>query len=59
MAIVSINPATGETLRTFEALTEAQIENKLQLAATTFQTFRRTSFAERAEKMLRAAMRSR
>ena len=55
MAIASINPATGETLKTFAALTSDQIEHKLQLAADTFKTQRRSSFASRAEKMLRAA----
>ncbi|HEY6805073.1 MAG TPA: NAD-dependent succinate-semialdehyde dehydrogenase [Pyrinomonadaceae bacterium] len=55
MAIASVNPATGETLKTFEALTAEQIENKLQLAADTFKTYRRSSFESRAEKMLRAA----
>ncbi len=55
MAIASINPATGETLRSFEPLTAAQIEQKLRLAAAEYRRYRRTSFAERAEKMLRAA----
>jgi hypothetical protein len=32
MGIASINPATGETLKTLEALTNAQLEHKLQLA---------------------------
>ena len=55
MAIATINPATGELLKNFDSLTEAQIEHKLQLAASTFLTYRRTSFAERAQKLLRAA----
>ena len=55
MAIASINPATGETLRTFEALSDSEIEKKLQLADETFKLFRRTSFEERAQKMTRAA----
>jgi len=55
MAIASINPATGELLKTFEPLTAAQIEAKLQLAADTFETFRKTSFAERARMMNKAA----
>jgi succinate-semialdehyde dehydrogenase/glutarate-semialdehyde dehydrogenase len=54
MAIASINPATGETLRSFEPLTAAQIEQKLRLAASAYRQYRHTSFAERAEKMLRA-----
>ena len=49
MAIASVNPATGETLRTFEALTAAQIEVKLETAAATFRTYRKTSFTDRAK----------
>ena len=55
MAIATTNPATGEVLKTFEPLTAAQIEQKLQLAASAFRMHRRTSFADRANKMLRAA----
>ena len=55
MAIASINPATGETLREFSALSAKQIEQKLQLAADTFRTHRRTTFAERSRMMTRAA----
>jgi succinate-semialdehyde dehydrogenase/glutarate-semialdehyde dehydrogenase len=55
MAIATTNPATGEVLKTFEALTAAQIEQKLQLAASAFREHRRSSFAERAAKMMRAA----
>jgi succinate-semialdehyde dehydrogenase / glutarate-semialdehyde dehydrogenase len=55
MAIASINPATGEVLRTFEPLTGAEIEQKLQLAANAFKSHQRTSFADRASRMLRIA----
>jgi succinate-semialdehyde dehydrogenase/glutarate-semialdehyde dehydrogenase len=55
MAIATINPATGETLQTFDELSALQLEHKLQLAADTFRTYRRTSFAERAERMRQAA----
>jgi len=55
MGIASINPATGETLKTFEALTNDQIETKLQLAADTFKNYRHTSFEQRAEIMSKAA----
>jgi succinate-semialdehyde dehydrogenase/glutarate-semialdehyde dehydrogenase len=55
MAIATINPATGEVLKTFEPLSAAQIEQKLQLAASAFRKHRRTPFAERASKMMRAA----
>ncbi|MEY2557309.1 MAG: succinate-semialdehyde dehydrogenase / glutarate-semialdehyde dehydrogenase [Verrucomicrobiota bacterium] len=48
MAIASINPATGETLKEFSALDSAQIEEKLAKAAHGFARYRRTSFAQRA-----------
>src|SRR5580698_10050425 len=55
MAIASVNPATGELLQTFEPLTDAQLETKLQRAVDTFAQFRHTTFASRAAKMVRAA----
>lgn len=55
MAIATINPATGELVKSFEALSAAQIEQKLQLAISAFQAHRRTSFAERSAKMMRVA----
>jgi succinate-semialdehyde dehydrogenase/glutarate-semialdehyde dehydrogenase len=55
MAIATVNPATGEVLKTFEALSNAQIEAKLQLAAETFPRFRKFSFAARAAMMNKAA----
>ena len=55
MAIASINPTTGETLKTFSALSVTQIEEKLQLAADTFRAYRRTPFADRSRMMQRAA----
>lgn len=55
MGIASINPTTGKTLKTFEALSAEQIEEKLQLAADTFRTYRRASFEGRGRMMMRAA----
>ena len=55
MPIATINPATGETIRTFDALNNEQLEQKLQLAAETFRTYRTTSFAQRSRWMLQAA----
>ena len=51
----SINPATGEVLQTFDSLNEQQLEEKTARATATFREHRRTSFSERARKMLRAA----
>src|SRR5271157_4197381 len=55
MMIASINPTTGDTLRTFEPLTEPQIEDRLQRAAAAYQSYRRTSFADRARWLSAAA----
>src|SRR6266446_3396146 len=55
MAIATTNPTTGEVVKSFEPLTSAQIEQKLQLAASAFRNHRRTSFADRSAKMMRAA----
>src|SRR5574340_94459 len=54
MAIATINPATGEVVKTFEALTDAQVDEKIAKAAKTLQTFRKTSFADRARWMRKA-----
>lgn len=55
MAIASINPATGATLRKFEAHTAHEVEEKLQRAAEAFRAHRRTSFAWRAARLIAAA----
>ncbi|MGH9907754.1 MAG: NAD-dependent succinate-semialdehyde dehydrogenase [Pyrinomonadaceae bacterium] len=55
MPIATINPTTAETLKTFEPLTEQQIDEKLGRAAETFRSYRRTSFEERESMMMRAA----
>ncbi len=55
MAISTVNPATGEEVRTFEALSETEVDEKIQRAADTFREYRKTSLAERAEMMQRAA----
>src|ERR1700675_372590 len=55
MAIATINPSTGEVVKTFQPLTEAEIEKKLQLAVSAFKAERKTPFAVRAKRMLKAA----
>lgn len=55
MGIASINPATGQLLRTFEPLTDSQIDLKLERAADAYSQHRRLTFAERARMMERAA----
>ena len=48
MAIATVNPATGETLRKFEALDDRQIEEKLQRSVEAAAKNRRRSFADRS-----------
>src|SRR5580692_1009615 len=55
MAIATINPATGEVIKTFQPLSEPEIEKKLQLAVSTFKAERKTPFAARAQRMRKAA----
>src|SRR5215475_5168649 len=55
MTIQSINPATGERLRSFEPLSESQIEEKIGRASETFRGYRRITLASRARMMTRAA----
>ena len=55
MPIASINPATAEALKSYEALSDAEIDDKIQRAAETFDDYRRTTFAERGEAMMRAS----
>jgi len=55
MAIATINPASGDVIKTFEPFSEAEIEKKLQLAVSTFKAERKTPFAVRSQRMLKAA----
>ena len=48
MAIATINPATGETVREFDSLTEAQVDEALDRAVSGFASYRTTSFEQRA-----------
>ncbi|MGI5141672.1 NADP-dependent succinic semialdehyde dehydrogenase [Streptomyces sp. CA-106110] len=55
MPIATVNPATGETLKTYDALGEEEIERRLAAADAAFHTHRTTTFAERALRMHKAA----
>jgi succinate-semialdehyde dehydrogenase/glutarate-semialdehyde dehydrogenase len=55
MAIATINPATGETLKTFTPLSDEELESKLAVAAKAFQSYRKTSFSERSRWLEKAA----
>ncbi len=55
MAIATINPATGQTVKTFDEMSEADVERCLAAAAATHASYRLTSFDDRARWMRRAA----
>ncbi|MET9295626.1 NADP-dependent succinic semialdehyde dehydrogenase [Streptomyces sp. NPDC003077] len=55
MAIATVNPATGETLKTFDAYDAGKIEDRLARAEEAFRAYRGTSFAQRNELLRRAA----
>lgn len=55
MAYQSVNPYDGKILKTFEELTNKQLEMALETAATCFETWRHTTFAERAAVVAKAA----
>ncbi|MEU6390878.1 NADP-dependent succinic semialdehyde dehydrogenase [Streptomyces sp. NPDC046939] len=55
MPIATVNPANGETLKTYDALSSEDIEQKLALAARTFDSYRTTSFFDRARMLQQAA----
>lgn len=55
MAIATINPATGQLIRAFDALSDSQVDEKIRRAAETFPKFRALTFAERAQMMRKAA----
>lgn len=50
-AIATTNPATGETVKTFTAATDAQVDAAITRAAARFADYRRTEFAQRARWM--------
>ena len=55
MAYQSVNPYDGKILKTFEDLSDEQLEAALEIATTCFETWRRTTFAERAVVVAKAS----
>ena len=54
MPISTTDPRSGEVIRTFDELTDEQLEDRIARAAAAAATYRLTSFEERAG-WLRAA----
>ncbi|MDP5181951.1 NADP-dependent succinic semialdehyde dehydrogenase [Blastococcus sp. BMG 814] len=55
MAIATINPATGETLKTYEPLTDEALEDRIARAAQAFARYRLTTPQQRAGWLTAAA----
>jgi succinate-semialdehyde dehydrogenase / glutarate-semialdehyde dehydrogenase len=55
MPIATVNPATGETIRTFEAIADAEVDRRLTCAAQAFARHRQVPMAARSAMMIRAA----
>ncbi|HEV7523734.1 MAG TPA: NADP-dependent succinic semialdehyde dehydrogenase [Acidimicrobiia bacterium] len=55
MAIATTNPATGEIEKTFEALSDAEVDERIARASATAREYRETTFEERARWMNAAA----
>lgn len=55
MGIATINPATGETLKTFTPLESDAIAAKLAIAQQAFKSYRKTTFKQRATWLHQAA----
>ena len=55
MSIESVNPATGETLRTYDEMTPPQTAAAVADAHEAWKAWRKTSFAERAKPMKKVA----
>ena len=55
MSYQSINPFDGKTLKSFDTLSDSQLETKLAAAATCFKTWKHKTYKERAVIVAKAA----
>ena len=55
MPIATVNPATGETVQTFDPLSDGDLEQRIGGAARAFASYRATGFGDRARWLLAAA----
>ncbi len=55
MPFATTNPATGKTEKEFPTMTPAEVDALLDRAVAAFETYRRTTYAERARHLLTAA----
>ena len=55
MTFATTNPYTGEVLKTFPEVSEAEVKEAIGRGDVAFQSWRQTSFAKRAGVMQKAA----
>jgi succinate-semialdehyde dehydrogenase/glutarate-semialdehyde dehydrogenase len=55
MSIESINPASGELIRKYDEMSPEQVKNIIQDVHQTFLEWKKIGFAQRAEKLKKAA----
>lgn len=55
MGIATVNPSTGETIKSFSPLNSEEIESKLNLAQSAFIAYRQTSMEQRSQYLMRVA----
>lgn len=55
MALQAVNPATGETIKTYDEMSPAETGQIITQAHQTFRDWKQTTFAERAQMMQQAA----
>ena len=55
MIFTTINPATEEILENYEEMSDSLVEQKLKKANEIFPDWKKTSFKERSNKMLKVA----
>jgi succinate-semialdehyde dehydrogenase/glutarate-semialdehyde dehydrogenase len=55
VAIATVNPATGETVETFEEMSDADVDRRLSAAVAAHASYRLTTFEQRAAWMRAAA----
>src|SRR5262249_28672013 len=53
--IATVNPATGETVKTYDEMSDADVDRCLDAAAAGHASYRLTSFDDRAAWLIRAA----
>lgn len=55
MGIATVNPATGETIKTFIPLSQEEIEVKLELAQSSFLSYRNSVMSDRRQWLINVA----